>query len=129
MKTIFEVIESCKNGETSTVDEMRFTICCMDALSTFDAMAFRRLAKAQKEGSKLILTSSPEWQCDENFYRWKRALQVEPLKYLGENNNPDNPEVQKRRKVSIKLFNKIMERSEITAEDDKEDNDGIRVRS
>ncbi|HCU2081809.1 TPA: hypothetical protein OUI22_000427 [Pseudomonas aeruginosa] len=108
MRTLGEIIEACRNGEKPDVDEMRYAICAMDALMTFDRQAIWKLAEAEQEGKKPMLVWSALWQRDENFGRVKRALAKSPKEYVGWNNDPDNPEFLARRSKSIKLAESLM---------------------
>ncbi|MCT5065468.1 hypothetical protein LZM17_29195 [Pseudomonas aeruginosa] len=109
MRTIGEIIEATKAGERADYDELRYTICAMDALMTFDRQAIWKLAEAESEGKKPFLVYSAVWQRDENFGRIKRALAKPPKEYVGPNNDPDSPEVQERRRKFIALFDKVAE--------------------
>ncbi|HEP8420918.1 TPA: hypothetical protein VDT97_000756 [Pseudomonas aeruginosa] len=108
MRTLGEIIEACRGGETPDVEELRYAVCAMDALMTFDRQAIWKLADAEKEGKKPFLVYSAIWQRDENFDRVKRALAKDPKSYVGWNNDPDNPEFLARRRQSVKLVDSLM---------------------
>jgi hypothetical protein len=101
MQTLSEIIEACKSGLRPTVDEMRFAICAMDALSTLDSTTLSRRALNSPEIMRIFEAS---------FNRWKNALSQPPDKYLGASHNPDNPENQRRREISKKIYAKISKR-------------------
>lgn len=105
MKTLSEIIEICKDGGKPDVDDARFAICALDALLTFESTSLMRRASRDKEGKKDVF--SHNWYFEESFNRIKRAMGKPPIEYLGDNHNPDNPEVQKRRKVSQKMWDKV----------------------
>lgn len=106
MRTLIEIIEECKNGGIPSIDEMRLAICAMSGLSSFDTSALRKLYEAETENKKPILTYSAKFQAEESHSRWHKALNVTPREYLGESFDPDNTEVQKRRKIALKIFEK-----------------------
>lgn len=108
MRTLGEIIEAAKSGDRPDYDELRLAVCAMDALMTFDRQAIWKLAEAESEGKKPFLVYSSVWQRDENFGRVKRALEKSPKDYLGPNYDPDNPDVQARRKQSVALFEKLL---------------------
>ena len=108
MRTLGEIIEACRNGEKPNVDELRYAVCAMDALMTFDRMAMWKLVDVEKDGKKPVLVYSAVWQRDENFDRVKRALAKDPKSYVGWNNDPDNPEFLARRGKSVKLVESLM---------------------
>ena len=108
MRTLGQIIEACRSGEKPDVDELRYAVCAMDALMTFDRLAIWKLADAEKEGKKPFLVYSAIYQRDENFLRVKCAQEKDPKSYVGWNNDPDNPEFLKRRGQSIKLVESLM---------------------
>ena len=108
MRNLGEIIEACRNGEKPDVEELRYAVCAMDALMTFDRQAIWKLADAEREGKKPFLVYSAIYQRDENFGRVKRALAKDPKSYVGWNNDPDNPEFLKRRGQSIKLVESLI---------------------
>lgn len=110
MKTLGEVIEAARSGERPEYDELRMAVCAMDLLMTFDRQAIWKLAAAESEKKKPFLVNSAIWQRDENFGRVKRAMDKLPSEYLGASHNPDSPEVQERRRMSIGLMNMLISR-------------------
>lgn len=110
MMTLGEIIEAARSGERPDYDELRMAVCAMDLLMTFDRQAIWKLAEAESGKKKSFLVNSAIWQRDENFGRIKRAMGKPPLEYLGASYNPDSPEVQERRRMSIGLMNKSVSR-------------------
>jgi len=96
-----------KSGGRPEYDELRYAVCALDALTTFDQLALMKLANGQREGKKPVLVYSAEWQHSESFERMKRALAKTPKDYVGWNNDPDNPEYLDRRKASKKIADKF----------------------
>jgi hypothetical protein len=111
MKTLGEIIEAARSGERPDYDELRMAVCAMDLLMTFDRQAIWKLAEAEIEKKKPFLVNSAIWQRDENFGRVKRAMGKPPSEYLGASYNPDSPEVQERRRMSISLMDRAISRS------------------
>ncbi|WP_041279572.1 hypothetical protein [Desulfobacula toluolica] len=109
MKTLSEIIEICKSGGKPDVNDARMAICAMDALITFDSTHFMRMAQREMGGKKPGLFTA-ERNYEKHFNRVKRALSKSPLAWLGTNNNPDNPKVQKRRNISKKIFNRVQDK-------------------
>ncbi|RDH43534.1 hypothetical protein [Zooshikella ganghwensis] len=75
----------------------------------YDSLALMRLAEAEQEKRKPMLMDSAWHQYEEHFYRQKRAYAKDPKSWLGANNDPDNPECQKRREISNKIVDKVMD--------------------
>lgn len=109
MKTLNEIVNAVRDGERPDYEDLRYAICAMEALSTFDRMAFMKLADAEKSGKKPFMTSSAQWQFEESFSRHKRAGEKPPKEWVGWNNDPDNPEFLKRRAMASKIMNTVME--------------------
>lgn len=101
MKTLQEIVEICKSGKKPTIDDARFAICVLDALLTFETMRLMRRAKDSDVARR---------EYEEHFNRCRAAFSQHPMDYLGEEYNPDIPDVQKRRNISAKLVDKIMQK-------------------
>jgi hypothetical protein len=108
MRTLFEIIEAVKNNETVTEDEMRYSICAMDALMVFDRESFMTLVKGEEKGKNKFIYS-PKFQLTERFERIKSALNKNPKEWLGENYDFKNPEYQKRRKSINRIFETLID--------------------
>lgn len=108
MRTLGEIIEAAKSGESPSVDELRLAVCAMDYLLTFDRMAIQKLAEGEAGQRPRFLVFSAVWQRNENFNRIKSAMEKTPREYLGNNYDPDNPEVQERRAATMKLVDGLM---------------------
>lgn len=108
MRTLFEIIDAVKSGERPESEELRWAVLALDGLSTFDHGALRKLATAEREGKKPILTSSAVWQHEEQFNRWKRALQADPQVWCGPDFDPDEPAYQQRRRMALRLLDKVI---------------------
>lgn len=107
MKTLGEIVEAVRDGERPDYDDLRYAICAMEALAVFNRQAFMKLAETERDGKKPVLTRSAVWQWEEHFRREKIASDTPPKKYVGWNNDPDNPEFLERRKKSQQLMAKF----------------------
>jgi hypothetical protein len=110
MKSLNEIINAVRDGERPDYDDLRYAICAMEALTTFDRMAFGKLADAERAGKKPFMNTSAQWQYEEHFGRHKRAGGKPPKEYVGWNNDPDNPEFLARRGFAKKVMAKIAAR-------------------
>lgn len=104
MKKLIDIIEALKANEKPDYEELRYAVLVLAALNTFDFMAISKLAEAEREKKKPFLGYSAEWQFKESFNRNKRAFDKSPKEWIGWDNDPENPEYQKRRKISKKNF-------------------------
>jgi hypothetical protein len=99
-----QIITAVRDGQRPSYEDLRYAICAMDALATFNRSAFMKLAEAEKEGKKPLLVYSAQWQFEESFRRAQRAMEKPPKEYVGWDNDPDNPEFLARRKKAMQLF-------------------------
>ncbi len=109
MKTLEQIISAVRDGERPDYDDLRYAICAMDALHTFDRNAFMKLAEAERLNKKPYVTYSAIYQFEESFNRHKNALGKPPKEYVGWNNDPDNPEFLSRRKQAVNMVSKLMD--------------------
>ena len=100
MRTLYEIEDSAMSGDIPTHEECYWAMLALRALVVFDGMAFRALLKDSP-----LRTPQREWE--EHFNRTKRAYAADPQKYVGKNNDPSNPDTQKRRKAALNIFNTI----------------------
>jgi hypothetical protein len=108
MRTLFEIIEAAKNNEATTPDECRYAMMAIDALSTFTTRDLRNIGfeirEAKVMGAKRL--------AEEDHKRWHRALNKAPDEWLGHENDPNNPDYQKRRRISLGLMRKVIKDQE-----------------
>lgn len=101
MRTLSEIIESANSGEKPTHDECYWAMLALDALGAFERMSLRRLAKPDS-------ATSAKFEWSESFGRIKRALDQDPKVWIGHDNDPSNPDYQRRRITFKKLADKII---------------------
>jgi len=102
MRTLFAIIEAAKSGDRPTHDECYWAMLALDALHTFDSMALQRLAD---NPSKI---RTPEWEYKGSWERARKACGKNPKDWVGPNNDPANPEYQRRRQIALALFEKVI---------------------
>lgn len=106
MRTLFEIVEAAKVGDTTTHEECLYALLAYAGLAHFDSSALRKRAY---EPSRLF---DAEHDAEESHRRWKTALDKSPKEWLGPNNDPANPECRKRVLMARRLFDKIVTASE-----------------
>ena len=99
MRTLGEIISAAKIGEPVTHEEALYALLAYDILSTFDHMAVRKMVRDCVEEAVHVHKDL--------FQRWKRALVLPPKTYLGPRNDPANPDVVRRVKISRKIVDKL----------------------
>ena len=104
-KTLSEIINQCKSGGTPDINDARMAICAMDSLMVFDGLRLSRAAQREIDGETPSWFTA-EYQHTKRFNRVKGAMNKPPADWLGDNNNPDNQGVQKRRASVNKIIKK-----------------------
>ncbi len=100
MRTLGEIITAAKDGEKPSYDELLYALVALEALFTFDHSFVVELPYKPSH------QKHPELWSEESFNRVKRAMEKPPKDWLGWNNDPANPEYQKRRKVALAIWDK-----------------------
>lgn len=111
MRTLFEIVESAKDGIQPTAEECYWAMLALDAVSIKLSTEMLRLT-AGEPVSETIRKAKGKF-CYEFA---KSAMAHDPQRWLGPNHDPANPEVQRFRKLAFE----IMERVEKKMEDDDE---------
>lgn len=101
MRTLFEIIEAAKSGDVTTHEECLYALLAYSGLSYFDSSALRNLAFGPSK------FRTPQFEAEESHRRWKLALEKSPKEWLGPDNDPANPECQRRRQLARKVFDKV----------------------
>lgn len=97
MRTLGDILDAVADGSECSDQELRLALLAMKSLWTFQCMDIRNMAH---RGSPL---DDPKRVHEESFKRNKQALSVSPKHWLGDS-VPSNPEWQRQRRVSLKLF-------------------------
>jgi hypothetical protein len=112
MKTLGEIVNAVRDGERPDYEDLRYAICSLEALVTFDRNAFIRLAEAEQEGKKPFISTSAVWQWEEHCRRTQAAFGKPPKEYVGWSNDPDNPAFLERRKKAQRFMEKFIAKAE-----------------
>lgn len=100
MRTLFEIINSAKDGQMPAYEECYWAMLAFSHLHYFDHSAILRLGK----GTPLAI---PEFQAKESLRRFKAALEISPREWVGWNNDPANPEYQKEREIGRDILKRL----------------------
>ena len=103
MKTLFEIIDSAKDGKMPTLEECYYAMLALSALHFFDHRILQGLDKPKHQKEWWI-----KLQAEESFKRFKVALDKSPKDYVGWENDPANPDYQKRRNIGRKIMDKVI---------------------
>jgi len=88
MRPLKEIVDAVQAGEEPTYDELFYAVSVLHNLMLFD---FADLQKAQEAGE------APMTLLREHCLRVGGAFKYEPQRWLGDDNDPRNPEFQERR--------------------------------
>ena len=119
MRVLGKIVEDVMSGGKPLYEELRYAVVAYQALCTFDTSALMKLAEAEREKKLPFLTRSAVFQFEEHFNRMKCALAKSPKEWVGWNNDPDNPEVQRRRRVAFAVYEKATQISGATITPEK----------
>jgi alcohol dehydrogenase class IV len=108
MKTLAEIIKEVKENKDPDYEDLRFSVLVLSSLLYFESKAISDLAEAKRQNKKPFIVTNPEWQEKESHKRRQMAFNKSPEDWIGWANNPENPEYQKRRKLSEKIYTKIL---------------------
>lgn len=109
MRTLYEIIESAKDGEKPSHDECYWAMLALSALHHFDNQDISKLAEYYgKLGFEKNAPFGAKFRASESFNRFKKALNKSPQEWVGWNNDPSNPEYQKMRQVANRLLSKVI---------------------
>lgn len=106
-KTLAEIIEAVRDGQRPDYEDLRYAICAMEALGTFNRRTLMRLAEAEERDQRRILGASAQWQLQEHFRREQQAYTKPPKEWVGWNNDPENPECLERRALAKRVMAKF----------------------
>ncbi len=107
MRTLGEIIEDVKSDVKVTREEMIYSLLCMANLHYADHMAIRMMRDKTPANLRLVMFG-PDFQVRESFDRFKKALNSDPKKFLGPDNDPKNKEYQEIRKKNKEYLAKKM---------------------
>jgi len=107
MNTLQDIIESIKNNKEVSHEELKYSVLALSSLLFFEEQAIKKLYEGKVEKRNTFIYD-PEFQMEESFHRRKRAMQQNPKKYIGWNNDPDNPAYQEFRSMAMKVADKVL---------------------
>jgi len=105
--TLSQIIDMAKAGEQVPNLDLIYAVCALESLNTFGFRALGCAAEREWKQSLPNSLGSAQHQHAVQFRRIKAALEQAPILWLGWENDPFNPDYQKRRKASLRLFEKV----------------------
>lgn len=105
MRTLYEIIESAKDGQMPSHEECYWAMLCYEAMFSIEHMGLRNALLNDKPIQEFIR----KLKAENSFNMYKNALNKSPKDFVGPNNDPSNPEYQRFREVGKKLIDKFIE--------------------
>ncbi len=90
MRTLAEILEEVEDGGCPEIEELRYAVLALNALIVLDGLALSRLV------SDKTLDHSRAFE--DHVTRVSGARSTQPRRWLGWENDPENPEHQARRR-------------------------------
>jgi hypothetical protein len=104
MRTLFKIIEEVKSGGKPDYEELRYALLAYQSMFTMDHNNLLKELTDEKETPPFL----KKIKANNSFNMVKAALNKSPKEWLGWNHDPDNPDYQRSRKISEKIFNKFI---------------------
>lgn len=108
MRTLFEIIEEVKDNKRPDYEELRYALLVYNFMMFMDHKNLREELLSEKRSSEFIR----KFKAQNSHDMFRNALSKSPKDYLGWNEDPENPEYQKRRKLSEKIYDNFLAKRE-----------------
>jgi hypothetical protein len=90
MRSLEEILDSLKANEKPNYEELRYSALCLAWLLNFEHVNLAQVLSHKKDFTDSVKKS----MLKESIRRYKDALKSDPKKYLGWNQDPENPNYQ-----------------------------------
>ncbi len=105
MRTLYEIIESAKDGQKPTHEECYWAMLALSSLHFFD---HHHIMQTVEHPNWVTDDFGRKMWADESLNCFKRALEKSPEEWVGVENDPSNPDYQEFRRSGKKLLDKIL---------------------
>lgn len=102
MRNLSDIVEAVKRDQPATEEELRYGLLAYVSLYHMDHGTLRDVLTKEEETPKFI----KKMKFENSFNAYRAALSKSPKEWLGPNNDPKNPEYQRRLDIGIKLVKK-----------------------
>lgn len=103
MRTLYEIVESAKDGQMPSHEECYWAMLALDAMLIIDHTSLRDILTRDKELSPLF----KKMKAENSHNMFRNALNKSPKDWLGPNHDPSNPECQRMRKIAFGVLAKV----------------------
>lgn len=107
MRTLYEIVEDVRDNKKPDYEEIRYALLVYNFMFNMDHRNLRNELLAEERPSKFIR----ELEAQNSFDMAKTALNKSPKEYIG-GDDPENPEYQKRREMSNKIYDNFLAQRE-----------------
>lgn len=104
MRTLYEIIESAKDGNMPTHEECYWAMLCYNSMFALDHRALREALLVEKQPNEFVR----KVRADNSHNMYVTALNKSPKDYLGLGNEPNSRKYQGFRKISNKILDTIL---------------------
>lgn len=104
MRTLYEIITDAKDGKMPTHEECYWAMLAYESMLNIEHRQLREELLKEKRSPEFVREMKAKTSMD----MYKGALAKPPKEWLGWDNDPANPEYQKRRNVGKKLVDKFV---------------------
>lgn len=108
MRTLFEIVESAKDGDMPTHEECLYGMLAYEFLMNMDHRNLREALLSGKELPKVLR----ELKVENSFKTYKSALNSSPKEWLGWDKDPANPDYQMFRETVKAVWERVKENNE-----------------
>ena len=112
MRTLYEIIESAKDGDMPTHEECYWAMLCYEFMFNMDHKNLRD----ELSGEKPTVGFIKNLRLGNSHKMYYTALNKSPKEYLGESGDPNSLEYQRFRKLGNKILDKVIGKSKRTGE-------------
>ncbi len=113
MRNLYDILEDTKNNKKPDYEELRYALLVYADLFHMEHRNYRDILLRYKSIPKHIR----ELKAQNSFDMYKKALNTSPKDYLGWENDPENSEYQRFRKIGNKLINEIISKEQLNSID------------
>lgn len=108
MRTLDEIVEAVKRGHDTESDELEYALLVYVFMFNMEHRQLREELTKEPRSAAIIR----EMRVNNSFEMYKKALNTNPMDYLGWDNDPQNPEYQKRLDAAYKLADKFINKAQ-----------------
>ena len=106
-----EIIDSIKHNKPVDIEDMIYAILMLDSLWFWEKRAIRDMADVKRGYRKAMLNGDPLFQEKESLRRSQTSYDKNPKEWMGWENDPKNPDYQKRIEIGNKILEKLMNKT------------------